>query len=342
MLTIDYLENCYRKAGYHIYHVNIRNALCAVNPVRTGEKGTMVILCDNWENQLLTEENINHMRSILANDKMLPDPSETDCLFLVINRWKERSLKVENVILVDNGKHRIHKGHIKKSLVAEEKFVEKIVTENTMAMQKFYHKYYLFEENHRVIATYLLIAINVICYMKVADPSLFGISRNVTIGNGNWNTMNTYMFMHSGLFHLVGNMIALYMVGSALERSIGALKLSVLYIISGVYGAVFSIFFTRLPGRITVGASGAILGLMGALVIITAFSLTNANRTGLLIKSLMLVLISGFLTVRVDNLCHIGGLIGGLIFGLTFQLSDRIEEQSRYIGLQKYFLRRKA
>ena len=340
MLTIDYLESRYRKAGYEIYRVNIRDAICAVNPVKTNGRGTMVILCDNWDNQLLTVENINHMRNILAADKKLPDPQETDCLFIVINRWKERKLKVKNVVLIDTGKWKIHKGNIQESLKGEMKFAEKAIMENTMAHRKFYHRYHLFEENHRVVATYILIALNILFYLKVANPLAYGISRNGIINDGSINSVLIYMFLHSGFFHLAGNMITLYLVGSSLERAAGGLKVTVLYLISGVYGALFSMLFTATPNRITVGASGAILGLMGALIIKTAFSLTDSDKAGMLIKTTVLVLVSGLFTARVDNLCHLGGLIGGLLFGLVFQLCDRVEEQERYIRLQKYFLKK--
>ena len=137
--------------------------------------------------------------------------------------------------------------------------------------------------------------------------------------NGQWYRLLTSMFLHGGTMHLAFNMYSLWDLGGLVNRiSIGQEKNSAfvflaIYFFAGICGGLASMYFN--PGTPSVGASGAIFGLIGAVV---AYALVN-GQTGLLqnlTQVIILNLIIGFSPgSNIDNSGHIGGLIGGGLIG---------------------------
>ena len=117
--------------------------------------------------------------------------------------------------------------------------------------------------------TYWLIAVNVILYVI---PVLFGLYDDLianfsvwgpAIREGQTYRLLTGIFLHGGIMHLLFNCYALYVIGSQVENFLGRFKFLVIYLVAGISGALFSMIFGNYA---SVGASGAIFGLMGALV----------------------------------------------------------------------------
>ncbi len=122
----------------------------------------------------------------------------------------------------------------------------------------------------------------------------------------------SHLFLHGSAMHLAFNMWAFWHVGRYCELIYGSARMLFIYFVAGVAGGVASVALR--PGLvISVGASGAILGLMGALIY---FATTVRNRRvdwqGLL-APVAINLLFGFMYGRVDNYAHIGGLLGGLL-----------------------------
>ena len=129
----------------------------------------------------------------------------------------------------------------------------------------------------------------------------------------------TPIFIHAGPLHLLVNMYSLYAIGPAVERFFGRARLLVVYLLSGVAGVLLSLALTPLP---SVGASGAIFGLLGAL---TAFLLEHRKLFGpaaraqlrqigfLLVLNLVISLTPG-----IDAWGHLGGLIAGAACAALF------------------------
>ncbi|MEM9715340.1 MAG: rhomboid family intramembrane serine protease, partial [Pseudomonadota bacterium] len=122
--------------------------------------------------------------------------------------------------------------------------------------------------------TWALIAINVLVFLGTwplfndgqALASFFGawamIPSEVT-GQGEYYTLLTSMFLHGGIMHLVGNMLFLYIYGDNIEDQLGPVRFLLFYLAAG-FAAAFAHLFTNLGSDIpTVGASGAIAGVMG-------------------------------------------------------------------------------
>lgn len=169
------------------------------------------------------------------------------------------------------------------------------------------------------VVTYSLIALNVILYFI---PLLFGAHdyevynfglHYSLVTSGEFYRLITSAFIHGSIFHLLCNCYALYVIGSQLESFLGKTKYLVVYFVSALCGNLMSIVFMR--ESFSIGASGAIFGLMGSLVY---FGYHYRVYLGNIIKSqiiplICLNLILGFSLTGVDNFAHIGGLIGGFL-----------------------------
>lgn len=130
---------------------------------------------------------------------------------------------------------------------------------------------------------------------------------------GEWWRVFTAMFLHAGPDHLIGNVIALYIVGMACEHAFGTARTALVYFGSGVTGAGLSLAAS--PGP-SVGASGAIFGVLAAVAIMLyrhqrRFYVRD-KRIGIVLAAWAAwQLLTGFMTPFVDNFAHLGGLLGG-------------------------------
>ena len=150
--------------------------------------------------------------------------------------------------------------------------------------------------------------------------SAYGLSREGILA-GEYYRFFTCMFLHAGLLHLASNSIYLYYFGVRAERLLGTGKFLVLYLVSGLCGGVFSVLFSGNAG-VSIGASGAIYGLLGAMLLLT--KKRGARYTGMNYSTMLLLAATaigfGFLQEGVDNFAHIGGFLGGIaVFSLLLR-----------------------
>ena len=128
-------------------------------------------------------------------------------------------------------------------------------------------------------ATVALVALNLLVYLVTvyqgggvgrpggelfADWALIGAAISV---EGDWYRLVTAMFLHGSLLHLAFNMLALYWLGTIVEQALGSLRFVLVYFAAGLAGSAGALLFTD-PFTPTVGASGAIYGIMGALLVL--------------------------------------------------------------------------
>ncbi len=140
----------------------------------------------------------------------------------------------------------------------------------------------------------------------------FGAMYGPLLAQGQYWRLITPIFLHVGVMHLAFNSYALYQLGSVAETVYGGKRFLMVYFVAGATGSVFSFLFTR---SVSAGASGAIFGLLGALVYFGRKEPGFFRRgfTGNLIAIIMINLFIGFTYPGIDNFAHIGGLIGGYI-----------------------------
>ena len=177
------------------------------------------------------------------------------------------------------------------------------------------------------LITNILIGINVLMYLITALVSKnlldinsltllsFGAKLNVLIDRGQVWRLLTCAFLHGGLLHITFNMYALKIIGAEVEYAFGKVKYIIIYLISAIGSSIFSYMFN--PASISVGASGAIFGLFGAMII---FGIRNKNKIGKeYIINLAQVVIVSIILSNIDNSAHMGGLVFGAISALILK-----------------------
>ena len=186
--------------------------------------------------------------------------------------------------------------------------------------------------------TYFLIALNIIFYLV---PNILGGYNGIitdfcihgpSIRAGQYYRLITGIFLHASILHLFFNCYALYVIGSQIENFLGRVKYSIIYFFSGLIGALFSMEFGH--GVASIGASGAIFGLMGALLYFGYYYrvyLGNVVKTQIL-PLILLNLGLGFMLPGIDNFAHIGGLIGGTMITMALGVRDKSSTFERVNG----------
>jgi membrane associated rhomboid family serine protease len=135
-------------------------------------------------------------------------------------------------------------------------------------------------------------------------------------GQHEWYRLVTAMFLHGGLIHIGFNMMALMQFGPALEELYGSSRYLFLYVVTGMFGFLVSAAL----GNYSLGASGALLGLVGLLLAITTKRGGSYMREmrSRLITSVGILFLLGFSGVGIDNYAHAGGLALGFVLGKVF------------------------
>lgn len=151
---------------------------------------------------------------------------------------------------------------------------------------------------------------------------------------GDWWRLLTYVFLHSGLLHIVLNMVFLYMIGPTVETMFGSLRFLILYLLSGMGGGVAVVLW----GSAAVGASGSLCGMLAAMIV---WVLLNRHHlppkfvstwlNNLLMNALLIVFIS--MMPRVSAAGHLGGAVAGAIVAAALVLNRWGRGVERWLGL---------
>ncbi len=202
-------------------------------------------------------------------------------------------------------------------------------------------------EGTGALVTKALLAINVLIYVITAaqggglnapggklfyDWLLYGPA----VANGDWWRLFTSAFLHAGLFHIAFNMYFLWFVGSAVEQALGRGRFILLYIVSALAGSAGALVWT--PTAFTVGASGALFGLLGAALVLERQRnfVLGGSALALIVINLLFGLVPSLVpgsTIRISIGGHIGGLIGGILCTLVFSKFGRGHAAYSRVGL---------
>jgi rhomboid protease GluP len=132
-----------------------------------------------------------------------------------------------------------------------------------------------------------------------------------------WYRLITAMFLHGGLIHIGVNMMSLLQLGPALEELYGSARYFFLYVLTGAFGFLVS----AATGHLSLGASGALLGIVGAMLAVTSRrggSYMQQLRSRLITSVVILFAIGFFPGIRIDNWAHGAGLASGFVVGKIF------------------------
>lgn len=194
----------------------------------------------------------------------------------------------------------------------------------------------------RAPITRALIGINVVIYLITVTQGSGGLNNpggslyikwllyGPLVDHGGWYRLVTAMFLHGFLLHLGFNMLSLWIIGAPVEQYLGPMRYLGLYFVSGLAGSAGALLQSPLVP--TVGASGAILGILGAMLIIE-WQVTG-RLAGNAMTWIVINLVISFSFSGISWGGHIGGLIGGILITLAYaHWSDRGRAQYGQLGL---------
>ncbi len=168
------------------------------------------------------------------------------------------------------------------------------------------------------------------------------LDRPLVLEQGQVWRMLSATFLHANFDHILGNIIMLYIMGVGCEHAFGRAQTLTLYVMAGFCGSALSL----LDGRVSVGASGAIFGMAGALVAALWWHRRKLHVRDRRIGIILLVwaayqLFIGWLTPQIDNFAHLGGFVSGCLMGIVFPpavLQGRAEVGSKISTNVELFL----
>lgn len=189
------------------------------------------------------------------------------------------------------------------------------------------------------LMTLLLAAVNVFVYLYVEMQGssydsefmirMGAIYEPLVLQNHEFYRLITHFFLHFGFDHLFNNMISLVILGYSLEQVMGRVRFISLYFLSGILAGITSLVYNMYIGQETIscGASGAIYGLMGALLVMLVVG--NRGRLSSEVPRYLLFIgisiYSGMQDTSIDNAAHIGGFVAGVLICLLMSRFIRME-----------------
>lgn len=170
----------------------------------------------------------------------------------------------------------------------------------------------------------ILVNVLVFLYMDFFNPfsanaltEAGGLGWQQVLEEGQWYRMISCMFLHAGGEHLFNNMLVLGYIGSCLESAIGSIRYGILYIGSGLLAGITSMVYNMVQNDyvLSVGASGAIFGTVGAMLFLVVFHKGKKAQYSVrqIVWMAFLSLYGGFASQGVDNAAHFGGFVAGFL-----------------------------
>lgn len=246
---------------------------------------------------------------------------------------------------------RVSKRDIEQDLVAalknsmESRYEDTSISQLATAKSEEHRSKYSLGE-HKAVVTNILVALNIIIFVLLIGYEYisgipyndllgqFGAKINYNIINGEVWRLISCMFLHANFMHVFINTLSLRNIGVLVETIYGSKRFIIIYFVSGLVGSLASFAFSPVKA---VGASGAIFGLIGAMIYFGIEEPEKSKRLfGSSIITMVVVNILYGLTVRgIDNYAHIGGLLGG--FAITGLLKSKSYKTN---GKSKWYLNR--
>ena len=285
------------------FSVNILNILLDVNEDLTveGTKNITQVTLPDSDLNITDEEVLDAFPDI--NEKLLKDSSGVE---LIINVTKDINAKTER----DN---------------------------------KMYEKTF---KRKPIVLTYLLILACIIPFLivfimdgpdilsgeSIGTLGIYGCNYGPLVKEGEIWRLVTHIFLHGSLMHILLNMYSLFILGNQIETLLGKVKFFVIFMVSGICGGLLSAVLNDVA---SVGASGAIFGLMGAML---CFGYHYRTYLGDALKRqilpvIILNLVIGFMSTGIDNFAHIGGLIGGIFCTMALGVENKSKGLERFNGI---------
>lgn len=283
---------------------------------------------DNWEELKkplkLKEKNSPKMNVFYLSENSFPDERERlfEKLAITDNSSIDLPVEDEQHAIAEN-----IKANLQKNLIEKHKQMRQMFT------------------GGKPHWTYIFIVINIIMFFllelnggstNIETLIQYGAKYNQAIQDGEWWRIFSSMFLHIGLLHVSMNMLALFYLGSVVERIYHSNRFILIYFLAGIGGGITSFAFNE---HIAAGASGAIFGLFGALLYFG--TIQKQLFIEVMGKNLLIILVIniglGFMIPQIDMGAHIGGLIAGYIASAMVHFPKKRKLKTQIFGFVVYF-----
>ena len=184
--------------------------------------------------------------------------------------------------------------------------------------------------NHMIVAVNILVFFACILSGEVLYDQGARVYEQI-VQNGQWYRILTSMFLHADTSHLFSNMLWLVLLGDIVERMSGRWKYLILYFGAGICGDLLSMYleYSHQSFASSVGASGAVFGIEGALlwILIRNHGRVQSITVPKILFSVALSLYYGYASTNIDNAAHLGGFIGGFLLAVLLYRRKKEKDQ---------------
>ena len=177
--------------------------------------------------------------------------------------------------------------------------------------------------------TLILLALNVAVFLL--DFPLQGFFYNagyldpvLVLQEGEYRRLLSSCFLHADFSHIFSNMLLLGYIGMIIERNLGSVRFSILYLLTGIFGNIITVILEALRGEnwTSIGASGAVFGVIGAMLVLV-IKLPKERRMGSSLPQrlglmILFSLYTGLHSTGTNNIAHVAGLIAGILVTMIF------------------------
>lgn len=201
------------------------------------------------------------------------------------------------------------------------------INKKTEAENKKYEKVF---SPKKPIITKIIIAICIILFL-IPNIDILLANNRARVLDGHYYVLITSAFIHANIAHLLVNMYSLLIIGEQVENYFGKWRFLLIYLLSALSGSLLSIVFNN---GYSVGASGAIFGLLGCLLYFGyhyRLYLSSVLKNQI-IPIIIINLLIGFMYPSIDNACHIGGLLGGYLATMIVGVPEKGKKSERING----------
>lgn len=293
----------------------------------------VVLVEDMWYRDIHTRASIERIRKV---SKSFEGLKEENVLVVIVGSKEIMQLRGVNVIYMSLNDSTF-KSHASNTFVNEAEAIKELCRYKKACRRAYLDSLGNQKKIHSTAMVYVLMALNTLVFAQtfLTGNAKWGASAATVFENGQSYRLITYMFVHAGVAHLVGNMASLLYIGKNLVRRIGTLDFAAVYVGGGVLAILSSMVYEQTLGgdltTITVGASGAIFAILGALLMETMFYGDDFSKKACA-KQCIFTLVMSSVGLRINVVAHVGGFCAGAILMYAINLSQESVINNDYVN----------
>lgn len=333
--TLYHVDSALRRLGYSKMKQEEKYKKTYYKVERTGSEYVckIAVCIDLIGSKVLTNEGIEIIKGIAA--VQFEGATPDNVLVIALDRKGTANVNGKNIILYDRDALKI-KGKTSELYMADLEFIKTDLKERK---RDDAHKKALWENGIKQYSTtiiYIMVAFIVWMHFSNtgANSELYGISAYQVYRNGQSYRLVTYLFTHASIAHLLSNSTSLVLIGRMYARKRNPLDVLIVFMGGGIIAGICSVSYKMVTYEstvYTVGASGAVFAILGALLANVFMDNATIGYRKEYVKYAVVTLVLSALGSNTDNVCHIAGFLSGAAFDFLLTKADNICAYSKFI-----------